>query len=244
MNKWWFAALGAAAVVMISSVIILMEPLHRVRPVEDTGPVVVEPTIPPTAPADTLVRVQAPQVNEVIQNPLQIRGEARGTYFFEASFPVKLLDANGQEVATTIATAETDWMTEDFVPFTATLTFIRPATETGSLVFMRDNPSGLPEHDASFIVPVRFGAALVAPEEGKSPVVNDGCIVSGCSGEICGEQSMVSNCMYRPEFSCYKGATCERNKGGKCEWVESDELNKCIKDAKAQGAMDVNVMVY
>ncbi len=249
MNKWWFAALGAAAVVMIASVLMLMEPLERqritgvLRNDADHGETL-EPVQPPESPADVLVRVQAPQRNETIQNPLQIRGEARGIYFFEASFPIKLLDANGLEVATAIATAESDWMTQDFVPFSATLTFIRPPTETGSLVFMRDNPSGLPEHDASFVVPVRFGEALVAPEEGKASVANDGCVISGCSGEICGEEQMASTCLYRAEYSCYKTATCERNKGGKCEWLQSDELASCLKQVKMTAPSEKNTMVY
>ena len=247
MNKqWWLIAVTAAAVVMISSVLLLMEPLkeYRGRTPNDVVVEPVQPTIPPVAPAEVLVRVQAPQANETIANPLQIRGEARGTYFFEASFPIVLKDANGVEIATAIAEAQGDWMTQDFVPFTATLTFIRPASETGTLVFKRDNPSGLPEHDASFSVPVRFGEALVVPRESTSSTVSGGCMIGGCSGEICADEEMMSNCMYRPEFSCYRGASCARNKAGQCAWVETKELTKCIADAKANTTVEAGAMVY
>jgi hypothetical protein len=47
-------------------------------------------------------------------------------------------------------------MTEDFVPFEATIKFEKPDTETGFLVLERDNPSGLPEYDDELIIAVRF----------------------------------------------------------------------------------------
>jgi hypothetical protein len=47
-------------------------------------------------------------------------------------------------------------MTNEFVPFEATLTFTKPTTETGTVVFQRDNPSGLPENDQSVSIPIYF----------------------------------------------------------------------------------------
>jgi hypothetical protein len=47
-------------------------------------------------------------------------------------------------------------MTEKFVSYKATLEFSAPATDTGTLVLEKDNPSGLPEHDDSLVVPVKF----------------------------------------------------------------------------------------
>ena len=111
-----------------------------------------------------MVRVTAPAANAVITSPFTVAGEARGTWYFEASFPVEILDANrheilnadGNAVASFIAQAQGEWMTEGFVPFTATLDFAPPATDTGFIVFKKDNPSGLPEHDASVEIPIRF----------------------------------------------------------------------------------------
>jgi|SRR3989338_10589528 len=103
-----------------------------------------------------LVRLSFPRPNEAIKSPLIIRGEARGFWFFEASFPVKLFDGNGKELAVSIASAKSEWMTEDFVLFEATLSFDKPETEYGALVLEKDNPSGLPEHSDNFVVPIRF----------------------------------------------------------------------------------------
>lgn len=94
------------------------------------------------------VNVTAPLPNTVIQSPLVVTGEAKGTWYFEASFPVILKDANGKVLAQAPAQAQGDWMTTSFVPFSVTLTFAKPTTTTGTLIFQKDNPSGLPQNDA------------------------------------------------------------------------------------------------
>jgi hypothetical protein len=103
-----------------------------------------------------LIKIDSPRPNTVVTSPLEVTGEARGTWYFEASFPVKLLDGNGVQLAVIPAQAQSDWMTENFVPFKATLEFTAPTTDTGTLVLEKDNPSGLPENADSLIVPVRF----------------------------------------------------------------------------------------
>ena len=70
-----------------------------------------------------LICVSAPRPNQTISSPLVLEGEARGVWFFEASFPARLFDDDGNEIAVAIAQAQGEWMTEDFVPFLATLEF-------------------------------------------------------------------------------------------------------------------------
>jgi hypothetical protein len=103
-----------------------------------------------------LIQVAPPKPNDVVSSPLTITGKARGPWYFEAQFPIKIKDANGTVLGTTTAHAIGDWMTTDFVPFTATLTFSPSSTATGSLVLQKDNPSGLPQNDDSLVVPIRF----------------------------------------------------------------------------------------
>ena len=81
---------------------------------------------------------------------------ARGSWFFEAEFPVRLLDARDSVVARGVARATGDWMTPEYVPFSLTLDFEPPDTEEGTLILERSNPSDLPEHAASVRLPVRF----------------------------------------------------------------------------------------
>lgn len=104
-----------------------------------------------------LIRVSSPRPNDTVQSPIRIAGEARGTWFFEGSFPVRIYDSNGKELGTAIATATEEWMTEEFVPFEAMMEFKAPVMATGTLVFQKDNPSGMPELDDQLIMPVKFG---------------------------------------------------------------------------------------
>ena len=77
-------------------------------------------------------------------------------WYFEASFPIILEDDKGNIIARSIGTASGEWMTENFVPFTSTLTWTSTSTAatSGTLVFQKDNPSGMPEHDMSVEIPV------------------------------------------------------------------------------------------
>ncbi len=103
------------------------------------------------------IRVMSPKPDETVTVPITVKGEARGTWFFEGSFPVSFMTSDGRTIAGATAEAQGEWMTEDFVPFEAVLVFPIPAGATGgSLILSRDNPSGLPENDAKIVIPVKF----------------------------------------------------------------------------------------
>ncbi len=112
-----------------------------------------------TETTSSLIRLTTPQPNTEITSPLIVTGEARGNWYFEASFPVRLLDGTGKEIAVTPAQAKGDWMTTNFVPFRAELTFVAPSTKEGTLVLQKDNPSGLPGNADEVKIPIRFKAA-------------------------------------------------------------------------------------
>jgi hypothetical protein len=98
----------------------------------------------------------APVSGATVSSPLTIEGEARGWWYFEASFPVRLVTDSGEVLAEVPAQALGDWMTEDYVPFTVSIVFATPSATSGKLILARDNPSGLPENDASIEIPVLF----------------------------------------------------------------------------------------
>lgn len=129
------------------------------REIEDVEP---EPELPDTWTGETQdprIRVTFPTAGATITSPLVVKGEARGTWYFEASFPVKLVDEQGNTIVQTYAQAQGEWMTENFVPFESTVTFATATSATsgkGMLVLERDNPSGLPENDASVRIPVQW----------------------------------------------------------------------------------------
>ena len=125
--------------------------------VEETSPQNHDETV--EGPSDDLsgiIRVSAPSPGQIISSPLEIKGEARGTWFFEATFPIKLLDSEGNIIVEYYAQTEEEWMTEDFVSFTAQLEFDSPGTDIGVLLLIKNNPSDIREYDAQIEIPVRF----------------------------------------------------------------------------------------
>lgn len=101
------------------------------------------------------IAIISPQSGETVSSPLQITGKARGSWYFEATFNVELYDSSEQLLASSRAVALEEWMTEDLVDFEATLNFTT-SDSSGTLVFKKDNPSGLPENDLSYSMPVQF----------------------------------------------------------------------------------------
>lgn len=99
------------------------------------------------------IKVELPTPGAVTGKDFSVIGVARGMWYFEATFPIDVLDKNGNKLVQTYASAEGEWMTENFVPFKSEIkipeTYIGPAT----LVLHRSNASGLPEHDASISFP-------------------------------------------------------------------------------------------
>ena len=112
-------------------------------------------TISSLGSLNPMITVATPQPNQVVTSPLTVTGEARGPWYFEASFPVKLVDAQGNLIVQHYAQAQGEWMTGDLVPFSSTLTFTTTA-KTGFLILEKDNPSGLPENADEIQIPVKF----------------------------------------------------------------------------------------
>ena len=113
-----------------------------------------------------MIRIDAPRPNQTVSSPLTITGTARGNWYFEASFPVVLTDWDGKIIAQGIARAKGDWMTTEFVPFEATLTFATDKnaySNKGTLILKKDNPSGLPKNDDALEIPVLFVSVGASP---------------------------------------------------------------------------------
>lgn len=103
-----------------------------------------------------LIIVDNPAPYQTLTSQFTISGRARGPWFFEAIFPWELLDVNNQTVASGIAVAQSDWQTNEFVPFSVGFTFSPPFYKYGRLVLRQANPSGLRENEKKLVIPVRF----------------------------------------------------------------------------------------
>lgn len=82
--------------------------------------------------------------------------------------------------------------------------------------------------EAIMIVPINRGG-------GKRPPPGV-CRPTGCGSELCADKDspIFSICLYRPEYVCYKSATCERQMDGECGWTMTPELQSCLDNASTQ----------
>src|SRR3989344_3568458 len=180
-----------------------------------------------------LIRVLSPRPSEEIMSPLIITGEARGTWYFEASFPIVLVGWDGLIIAEGHAQAQGEWMTEEFVPFKATLIFKAPTYKNyGTLILRKDNPSGLPEHDDAIEIPVLFRDTPKEPVEEIAETGRErgGCMVTGCSGQVCADGDVITTCEYKPEYACYENAVCERQADDQCGWTLTATVGRCLQE--------------
>ncbi|EKD99817.1 MAG: hypothetical protein ACD_22C00171G0013 [uncultured bacterium] len=106
--------------------------------------------------ASTQLVLYSPKPNEIITSPLTIKGKAVGTWYFEGDFPISILDSDNNIVFQTYVSAKGDWMVTDFVEFERTFEFTTPASDTGTLVLTKDNPSDMRELDDEVRIPIRF----------------------------------------------------------------------------------------
>jgi len=167
---------------------------------------------PPTPIPDVIPLIKAGQE---IASPLLVEGSAKGTWFFEASFPIKITDEQGNVLGTSFVQAQSDWMTEDLVPFEGEISFISKTGGKGFLVFAKDNPSGLPQNDKEFRLPV-----ILKPTETMMV------------------KAYFNNNKLDPQISCNKVFAVEREVP-KTVAVGKDALNELLKgptqDEKNQG---------
>jgi hypothetical protein len=104
---------------------------------------------------DVILETALPTWNGDLSLPAEIKGKAKGTMFFEGSFPVYIKNADNEILYTSLATAQGEWMTEDYVPFEIVFTQDNKNSNSTKktkpiyLIFEKDNPSGLEEFSGS-----------------------------------------------------------------------------------------------
>lgn len=96
----------------------------------------------------------APLPGMTVGHTITVTGAARGGWFFEGSLPVQVRDMNNNIIASAPAQAQSDWMTPELVPFAVTITLPTTTVGTVALVVKNDNPSGMPENEKSFEIPL------------------------------------------------------------------------------------------
>lgn len=77
-----------------------------------------------------------------------------------------------------------------------------------------------------------MGELGLTPET-NTPTSKSGCVVGGCSSQLCLDAAtadgLASTCEWTPQYACYRThGTCERQPNGQCGWGESPALKACI----------------
>ncbi|MEM7608287.1 MAG: hypothetical protein AAF411_23275, partial [Myxococcota bacterium] len=73
---------------------------------------------------------------------------------------------------------------------------------------------------------VELSECLSDPEPEPEP---GECFPTGCSGQLCADESIATTCEFLPEYACYQElGICERQDDGACGWTDSVELSECL----------------
>jgi hypothetical protein len=86
---------------------------------------------------------------DTVDEGFEVKGSVSGSWFFEGSFPVRVLNMQGEIVKSIPVTTQDDWMTEDLVSFSFKLDTQFKGESIVVLRFEKSNPSGLEENDDS-----------------------------------------------------------------------------------------------
>ncbi len=79
------------------------------------------------------------------------------------------------------------------------------------------------------------GVSVRTEGECAPPAAGTTCVRGGCSGELClpeGEERSTI-CVMRPEFACYRDASCERQDDGSCGFTSTPALSACLANPPA-----------
>lgn len=123
-------------------------------------------------------------IHDRLASSIIIEGKAKGTWFFEGDFPAVLVDGSGEEIIAVPVSAKGDWMTEDFVLFSAEIgyTYQGEALD-GFLILQKNNPSDMRELDDQLKIPLIL--SISSPDTAEEMVISIYLIPAGTGGENC-----------------------------------------------------------
>lgn len=98
------------------------------------------PAAGPTPDSSVAAVVETPQADARVTSPLRVSGVAPANWYFENQFPVRLVDAQGEEIAYAPATPRVNWTEPGDKEFDAELVFDVQTETPATLVLEEDMP--------------------------------------------------------------------------------------------------------
>lgn len=123
--------------------------------------------------------VDTVESGDTVESPLTVKGKALGSWFFEGTLPVQMENSKGEIIGMAQARALDNWMQEGYVNFEAELPFNLVDETAGTLVIKNDNPSGLPENEKKYEIPVEFSVKEAAAGETVAGDPTDSQLIGG-----------------------------------------------------------------
>lgn len=158
---WFIIVIILLAIIGVLGWIIMKQPATILTPPSTTQtqtPTTTAPSVAaepdPTQPLSARVTVTEPAAEALVGDTFTVSGKAPGNWYFEASFPIQVRDADGNVIGRAHGNAQSDWMTTELVSFTTTVHIEGGYKGPATLILLRDNPSGLPENDDSVSIPI------------------------------------------------------------------------------------------
>lgn len=75
----------------------------------------------------------------------------------------------------------------------------------------------------------------------KTPRAKDGCVITGCSSQVCADEEVITDCLYKEEYICYQKATCERQDDDQCGWTITKDIQACFKQFQDNGGLNMDI---
>lgn len=99
----------------------------------------------------------------------------------------------------------------------------------GVLVSGTHEPVTGPAGRSQTLKATQFYLPAKTTSQNPKPSPDKPCIKTGCSGQVCSDEEVVTTCEFRPEYECYQKARCERQSNGQCGFTETPELRRCLR---------------
>lgn len=106
--------------------------------------------------AKDIIIIDSPKPYQKVQVTIIIKGKAKGSFFFEGTFPIRIEDENGNLIVSDYIMTKENWMTENFVSFETHFYFEKGNLRKGFIIFEKANPSGLLENKFEIRIPLYF----------------------------------------------------------------------------------------